>query len=208
MTKLPATLLEAETLAHSRANVRMIRDEKISWWGLPLSWFEKSDSRQGVKQWLKNMAVDPYRLIDLDHLARAGWGLAHEVMCELIVEHQHNNMEMPPALKTYNQLVARASGDPARRYRRTRGQRKSDLLLRDIAVIFLVGDVCWKFGIPPTRQVASKRQRLSGCNVVARAMAEETLAMSEEAVVSIWTRYGYMAFPDGVKALGHYPFPL
>jgi hypothetical protein len=210
MTKLPATLGEPEVLAHARANVRMIRDEKISWLGLPLSWFEKSDRRQGVKQWLKmNMAADPNRLLDLDQLARAGWGLAHEVMCELIVEYQHNNIEMPPALKTYNQLVARAAGDSQHRQRKTGGKQLADFLLRDIAVIFCVGDVCWKFGIPPTRNPASKREHLSGCKAVAMALAEEGLAfISEPGVVDIWRRYGHLAFPGGVKALGQYPFPL
>jgi hypothetical protein len=203
-----ASLLEAEALAYARKNVRMIRDEKISWWDLPLSWFETSDSRRLAKVWLRTMAKHPHGLMDITNLGRIGWGLAHEVVCELIVEHQHNNRDMPPPLATYNMELARAAGDPQRRYRRMRGREKADLLLRDIAIIFCVGDVCWKFDIPPTRQAASKRERLSGCKVVAQAMAEEGLALSESDIVSIWTRYGRMAFPGGVKALGPYPFPL
>jgi hypothetical protein len=128
-------------------------------------------------------------------------------MCELIVEYQHNNVEMPPPLKTYSMLVAREAADPSRRYRRTRGQQKSDFLLRDFAIVACVYDVCWKFGIPPTRNRASKRWYPSGCWAVAEALPSEGLDFlpGEAGIVKIWTCLGQRAFEGGVKALGEYP---
>ena len=88
-----------------------------------------------------------------------------------------------------------------RRYRRIRGQQKADLLLRDIAVTFLVDDVCWKFGLRPRRNPAAKHT-MCGCLIVARAMAEEegVVALSEPAVAAIWSKYGHIAF-------GKFPHP-
>ena len=214
MAKLPAlptwdeaktALLETDAITHSRANIRMIRDEKIAWGPLKLSWFEKSDGHRWGKMWLKIIAAEPSGdgLVNIAELARAGWGLAHEAMCDMIREHLHNNKQMSPTLAAYSILIS----DPQYRCRRTGGKQLADFLLRDIAILFCVGDVCWKFGIPPTRQLLSKREGLSGCKVVARAMADEKIkgSLTEPNIVRVWTRYHHLAFPRGIKALGPYP---
>src|SRR5262245_45988609 len=129
MTKLPASitdaeacLLEADALAYARESVRRIRDEKVEFFGLPLSWFEKSDSRRMVCQFMKDMATQPLAMMDLANLARAGWDLADGALRELIIEYQHRNEPMPPPLAAYAMEVA----DPRRAYRRSHGQKKTD----------------------------------------------------------------------------------
>ena len=204
MTKLPATfaeaeasLLEADALNYARETVRRIRDEKISFFGLPLSWFEKAESRRFVLEFMKQGAKHPsgFAMMDLANYASAGWDLADDALRELYIEYEHRNEPMPPPLRTY--IMERA--DPRRVYRRPRGQKKSDNLLRDIAVTVVVGDVCMEFGLKPTRQTASKHDRLSGCRIAAQALKKEGLTIAEPTVVSIWTRYGRIAFPSGVS---------
>ena len=68
--------------------------------------------------------------------------------------------------------------------------------------VAIVGDVCWKSGLLPTRQRASTQDRSSGCKVVAQALREEKVCMiGEDAVVAIWTKYSPAAFPNGIKGL-------
>jgi hypothetical protein len=92
--------------------------------------------------------------------------------------------------------------DPRHRHRKQRGPKRADNFMRDIAITAIIGDVCSQFDLKPTRQRYSKRERSSGCSIVSRALAEEGqgLARGESAVVTIWTRYGAIAFPGGVRA--------
>src|SRR5262249_35828221 len=144
MTQLPATItqamLEIDAVNHARETVRKIRDEKIPFFGLPLSWFQKSESRRFVLEFMKQAAKHPSGLgmMDLANYARAGWDLADDALRELYIEHEHRNESMPPPLRSY--IMERT--DPRRVYRRPRGQKKSDNFLRDLAVTVVVGDVC------------------------------------------------------------------
>jgi hypothetical protein len=206
MPKLPATfaeaeasLLKTEALAYAREFVRMICDEQIvSYFGLPLFWFEKPDSQRLVRQFMKEMAQTPQGMMDLCNLARTGWSLADEAARELIQDHSHRREDMPPTLAAYNMEIV----DPRRAYRRLPSPKKSDNFLRDMAIVAGVGDVCARFGLKPTRQRASRRDRLSGCSIFAEALTLERVAViGESAVVEIWRRYGGKAFPDGFHVL-------
>jgi hypothetical protein len=201
MTKLPVPISAATTaaaIAYARERVRMVRDEKITFFGLELSWFKKEHSREMVRQMMKDLALSPRGMMDVANLARAGWDLADETLREMIIDYSHRREEMPPTLIAYNmEVVACRSHQP-----RAGARKKSDNLLRDFAITCVVGDVCGRFGLLPTRQMASKKARLSGCRVVARALAEEGLAISELAVIGVWTRYGRRAFPGGFSSLG------
>jgi hypothetical protein len=209
--RLPATfeqaeyeLLEADAIAHVREQVCRIRDEKIEWFGLHF-WFEKSDSRRWAKEWIARAAADPDGLIDVCNYARGGWGLAHEVLCDLIIQYRHQRINLPIPLEAYDNEIVRASRDPGYHYRRTRGQQKSDLFLRDIGVVYLVVDVCWKFNLRPTRNPGSQGKWPSGCSVVALAMTEEGLGIDEDTVVAIWEKLGARAHAD---RLNEVPYPF
>ena len=90
----------------------MVKNDKISFFGLPLSWFERDDSKRLWKRWLKITAMTPDGLLDLYEDARAGDEPSHEVMCELIRWHHHKHVEMPPPLATYDMQVVRAASNP------------------------------------------------------------------------------------------------
>jgi hypothetical protein len=214
--KLPATfaeaeaaLREAEALAYARERVLMVRDEKISFCGLRLSWFEKPDSQRFAGWLAKQMAQTPQGMTDLCNLARVGWGLADEAARELIQDYKHRRRyeDMPPSLLAYDQEIT----SPRRAYRRLSSQKKEDHFLCDLAIAYVVGDVCAKTGLKATRQRASKpskRDRPSGCRVTAEALRLEQVAerlegrpLGESGVAEIWRRFGRIAFPDGPHAL-------
>ena len=79
---VPATLEEAEAIAYARELVRMVRDEKISFFDIPLSWFNRPDSVRWWKQWLRITAETPGGLLDLYDDARDGDQMSHEVLCD------------------------------------------------------------------------------------------------------------------------------
>lgn len=194
--KLPATLQEAEALAYAREHVRAIRDEKIAFIGeLTLSWFAKPDNRRATVQRMKDAATQPLLLMDLCNLATAGWAVAQDAVQELIVDYSCRCEAMPAPLATYNMALA----DPRHRPGRLGAPEKADTYLRDIAITYVAGVTCWKFGLDPTRQVASrpkKQEAVSGCRVTALAMYEENVGVSEPTVVRVWTKLGWIAFPD------------
>ena len=203
----PPDARAAAAIAHVRANIRSISDGKIMFFGVPLSWFDPADGRGLAITILKRIAADPVGLIDVCNLGRVGWVLAHEALCELIIEYQHGSKPMPPPLATYNEEIVLGAIDPARRHRFIGGPEKADHFLRDIAIVFLVGDVCWKFGFRPRRD-AVYRRRLSGCAVVVLALSEEHMPICEEgAVENACRKYWRMAFPRGKFKPETYPFP-
>lgn len=198
MAKLPATIAEAEALAYAQDWVRRVRDEKVQFFGLALSWFAKADNERLAIQVFKEASRWPEGMMDVANLARVGEPIAKQACRELILEYAHRNEAMPPPLHTYNMEIIRGQ----RVYGLLPAPKKASYLLRDIAITVIVGDVCWKFSLKSTRQRASKRERLSGCGVVALALANEHMALGESAVVNIWTRYGRIVFPNGAAVLG------
>jgi hypothetical protein len=122
--------IEAEALKYAREFVRQIREEKIEWFGVPLSWFDKPDNRRAAMEFMKKAAKDtPLAMIDLVNVARAGGDLAYDAARELILEYQHDCVEMPPSLTAFNMELI----DPRHRHRKQRGQKRADNYMRDIA---------------------------------------------------------------------------
>lgn len=205
---VPATLEEAEARAYARESACMVRDEKISFFDIPLSWFNRPDSVRWWKQWLRITARTPGGLIDLCDDALAGDRLAHEVACDLIGEFKHARAELPYALEVYNMRIVRdAAGDPEGRPEPRRGRPKGGsppISLRDLAILWMVGDLRWKFGMNAMRKQASKRPHLNACAIVARALADEKLAIGEDTVKAVWTRFGRRAFPPETLARPHF----
>lgn len=198
---LPATfrevelsLLAADALAYARNCVRIVRDEKINAFGVEAFFFQKLDNRRLGVEVLKFMAKWPQGMIDLANFGRARWDLADQALRELILEYGHRNEPMPIPLHAYNLEIT----DPRYVLRRQPGKKKADYLLRDIAIVAIVVEVCWKFGLKLTRDRASKRDRPSGSKIVAQALSDENVcAISEDAVVAIVQRYGRDVFPEG-----------
>ena len=209
MTKgLPATMEDAEmaaveavAVAHARCHVRRLKSGEISAQPLelrdseaaaPWSWFGREHSRAWVKARLKADALNPQKASYVCRLARAGWTVADEALREIIVEHKEHDEKLLTSLRAYDIEITRTAGRPS-----GGGWDPSEMVLHDLAIASVVAEVRRVFGLPPTRSRASRRHRLSGCYIAARALEEEGEAISESAVVKAWTRYGRLVAPEG-----------
>jgi hypothetical protein len=206
MTKgLPATLedaemaaVEAAAVARARRYVRRLKSGEISAQPLELHdsegaarwpWFGRENSRAWVKARLKALAVIPQRASFVCGLARDGLSVADEALREIIVEHKERDEKLLTSLRAYDIEITQAAG-----WRRG-GRDTTEAVLRDLATICVVADVCDAFDLPPTRSRASQRHCLSGCYITARALKEEREAISESVVVKAWTRHSFLLAP-------------
>lgn len=118
-------------------------------------------------------------------LARTGNIGAQEVLRVAISESDSRELAMPMEFKEYRNEVFAGI-----RYAKTTGPRKQDNIVRDLCIMLLVADLRRLFGIKPTTR--SQRRR-SGCAIVAEALGEAGKRKGEEAVRTIWKRYGHIA---------------
>jgi hypothetical protein len=206
MTKLPATLEKAEmaavevaAVARARRYVRRLKSGAISAQPPELrdsegvaqwSWFGRENSRAWVKARLKALAVIPQRASFVCGLARDGHSVADEALREIIVEHKERDEKLLTSLRAYDIEIMQT------RRRPRGGWDTTEVILRNLAMVMIIRDVCDAFDLPPTRSRASRRHGLSGCYVAARALGEEREAISESAVVNVWTRYSFLLAPD------------
>ena len=114
-------------------------------------------------------------------LATAGDSIAHEALCDVADHLAKCGKTLPPALQRYVIAAARHP-KPSRR-----GRHPVSNIHRDEAIFHAV-QLAVGMGLRPTRSVASSDDRESACSVVARALTECDMAMSEQAVVSVWTK--------------------
>jgi hypothetical protein len=211
MTKgVPATLedaemaaVEAAAVARARRYVRRLKSGEISAQPLelrdsegaaPWAWFGRENSRAWVKARLKARlkasAVNPQLASFVCGLARDGVSVADEALREIIVEHKERDEKLFTSLRAYDIEITQAGR------RRQGGWDTTEVVLRNLAVLCVIADVCHAFGLPPTRSRASQRHGLSGCYIAARALEQEREAISESAIVKAWTRYSFILAPD------------
>ena len=189
MKQLPATVIEAGALAFARAEFEWFRTNRIKMFGIDVCVLDEADSRRLAVRALQVEAMRSAKaMADLADYARAGWGLADETLRDLIMEHQNNHIEMPTILTNYNIDIVRGllpSKIP--------GQDKADNFLRDLAICVVVSKTVETSRLRPTRAPYSSRP--SGCSIVA-----QVLEMSEQAIVTIWNRYGRLNLPIQLPA--------
>jgi hypothetical protein len=194
-----AEIAEADAVAYARELVRTVRDEKLELCGVQLNWFDRGDNHAGARKLIERFAIlSPNLMLDLPHLARAGWGLAHEALLNLHVQYEHEGKPRPPALAAYIQELA-----AGRTYPHVPSKKREDNFLRRIAITFIVGSVCERFHLNPTRSGSRKpndRRKPSGCSIAAKALGEERMAIGEDAVTAIWAQLGNVAFPADFRA--------
>jgi hypothetical protein len=128
-------------------------------------------------------------LLTLTYWARAGWDLADEALREMAIEFEHRNAQASP-LRAYIMEALDPRRDCLRHASRPRGPKKADFALRDIAIVIIVADLCWTFGLRPKRNLATKRA--SACDIAAEALTQEGLAIGWRAAAAVWDRYGDM----------------
>jgi hypothetical protein len=184
-----------DALAFARERVRMVRDEGIEWAGVPLRWFNQDDTLRGWREIIKGAAVrDPKTMSDLTHYARAGWGLADDVLVELNAQYGHFRVDKPVLLEAY-MLDRVEHGRPLR----AQSSQPYSHFLRDIAIVCIVAEVCARFGMKPRRTSSS---RPSGCAITAEALHIERISTIDvSAVEAVWSRLRKFAFPGGLRPL-------
>jgi hypothetical protein len=191
--------VEAKAVARARRYVHRLKSGTISAQPLelrdgegaaPWSWFGRENSRAWVKARLKALAANPPRASFVCGLARDGLSVAHEALCEILVEYKERDEKPLTSLRAYDIEIMQTGRQPRG------GWDTTEVVLRNLAICCVVADVCNAFDLPPTRSRASRRHGLSGCYIAARALGEEREAISESAVVKAWTRYGFLRAPD------------
>ena len=210
MTRLPTiedagmAALEAEAIDSARRFVRKLKSGTppefsplppgVALLGeaAPTSWFGRENSRSWAKTWLKRAASNPNFAAHVCSLARSGSTPADEALRDLIREHKERDEKLFTSLRAYDIEITQSAGR-----RRRGGWERTVVALRDMAILCVIVDICYAFGLPPTRSRRSTRERLSGCHIAALALAAEHEAISESAVVKVWTRYGRLVAPEG-----------
>ncbi|MGY8679552.1 hypothetical protein Q2941_17400 [Bradyrhizobium sp. UFLA05-153] len=187
-----------DALAFAREQVRAIRDRgivgQLDWieggtlrgWRERLDPFDRDNSLHGLRETLKMRARhDPDAMQDLVFSARAGWGLADEALCELDRYYGFIRCDRPVLLDAYMQDRVRF-GRPSR----VRSMQTNSHYLRDIAILFVIRDVCARFGMRPRRSPAQRqREHPSGCAVTTQALhAERAATIDEDSVEHVWSR--------------------
>ena len=180
--------MRAVTCAGSRAGrfPRTLLERRDSEGAAPWSWFGRENSRAWVKARLKALAVIPQRASFVCGLARDGHSVADEALREIIVEHKERDEKLLTSLRAYDIEIMQT------RRRPRGGWDTTEVILRNLAMVMIIRDVCDAFDLPPTRSRASRRHGLSGCYVAARALEEEREAISESNVVKVWTQYSFV----------------
>jgi hypothetical protein len=176
MTKLPA--IEAEALKFARVRVAYFRDHKVPFGtNFDLNCFDKSDSDQIARQFLTIYALGhPTQMMQLCDHACAGWGLAQDVLSDLIIAFEYHNQEKPTPLKNYTMRIAQGP------LPRLSGPKATDHFLRNMVIIMIIVKIKEKFGL---KETGSSARHASICSIVARALYEEGIALSEDDVVKI-----------------------
>jgi hypothetical protein len=210
MTRLPTiedagmAALEAEAIDSARRFVRKLKSGTppefsplppgvaLPGEAAPTSWFGRENSRSWAKTWLKRAASNPNFAAHVCSLARSGSTPADEALRDLIREHKERDEKLFTSLRAYDIEITQSAGR-----RRRGGWEWTEVALRDMAILCVIVDICYAFGLPPTRSRRSTRERLSGCHIAALALAAEHEAISESAVVKVWTRYGRLVVPEG-----------
>jgi hypothetical protein len=190
---LPATYGEAieteplKPLEFARQHIAYVKAGKLQLWGIvPGRWFDGAESERMCRAMLAQWALrDTVNLMNAVELARGGFELWQDVLRDMILEYQNGSRDgdMPIYLRAYAmELTAGAH------HRRKGGRHRAGQLLRNLIIATIIAEMIERFGIRPTRNVASHRPSL--CSIMAQALALEGMAMGEPNVVQIWRTEG------------------
>ena len=155
------TALRAAAVAHARRHVCRLKSGEISAQPLglrdsedaaPRSGFGRGNSRDWVKARLKADALNPQRSSYVCRFARAGWTVADEAIREIIVEYKERDEKLLTSLRAYDIEITQSAA-----LRRRGGWDRTEVSLRNMAILCVIVDICYAFGLPPTRSRRSIR---------------------------------------------------
>jgi hypothetical protein len=188
MSQAPAQIsVEGVAVAYARDAISALR-EPIELLGVEVELLSSESGRDYSRRMLRRYAMASVPgLLDVVDWARAGWALADETVRAIANEYAAANQPAPPPVAAYTMEVLDG------RTMKIAGRRHADTALRDIGLASMVWEIAERFDIPPTGRSA---RRTSACEIVAQALGDERLALSESAVKEAWRRYGRALRPD------------
>jgi hypothetical protein len=176
---VPATE-PSEALQYARRWIAYFRDSGTPW--SESSALTTDASRAVLRHLLQNAAnLHPAHRLDIIATARAGNPDADAVVRMLILDANNNNQPLPVELFAYQMEIVNSG-----RHKQRPARKRKNNMLRNIIITLTVGAVCETFGLQPTGRSARHR---SACSIVAEALRRAHIAMSEEAIVSVWKDY-------------------
>jgi hypothetical protein len=141
---------------------------------------EKGESRRACRLMLREFILrDVINLMDAVALARAGFELWEDCLRELILDFENRGEKMPTYLAAFDMELKHGI-----QHARKAGRPRSDDMVRDLIVGIVIAMVIERFGLRPKRNRVSRR--ISGCSIMASALALEGMAMSEANVNALW----------------------
>ncbi len=195
MTKLPATLLEAEALAFARREIAHWHSSATPWSAPVLS---DAASRAFAREQMRIAAsLSTYTRMRVILLARCGDEDARAVLRDLILDARTRHQPLPLDLENYElELVHGAMGH------QLSGPKKKNKILRNVFICLTVAAVVDRF--PDFDPTGRSRHRRSACAIVAEAVAVAGINMAPKRVEAIWQEYcgGMPTVPGWSKAFG------
>jgi hypothetical protein len=184
MTKLPATLKEAEALnfvhEYNQALSTPWFTEDNPWSGY--SALSPEASRAFCANLMTHMLQSAESRMWLVEAAKAGEAGAVDLLQSALLECKSRKIAMTTELEEYDLWITRHG------VRRRRRSEAMNFPVRDIGIAQMVAEIVTRYDLKPTGRSARFR---SACSIVA-----EALGMSYEAVVIIWQRHERHVAPD------------
>ena len=189
---LPVTFAEAaeaQALIFARQEIEWFNSNPLGIFGVEFLWMDKAENQRFAIHMVKQYAsAHPLNTMAIADAARAGWDVAEEALRELIAEYLDRGEQMPTYLQAFTMEIVRNRPD------RIPGPKRSAEFFRNVVIATVVGKVCGRFGIKPTRR---SRRRASGCSIIA-ALPDMPV---ESAVEAIWKKFGRPHIANGFNNL-------
>lgn len=187
--KSPIITVEEQAVNLTRQVVRHLTQIRDDVFAPDLSYFNPHDSQRMLIAIIKRFAMShPFMMLRIVDKARNGADINDLALRELISEFANRSEPMPVILQNYNiEILA-----PGYRRKAARGPKKASFMRRDMMITAIVWKVTQRFNLRPTGR--SKRSR-SACSIVAEALGEAHINLSDKAVEAIWHSYGPQNMP-------------
>jgi hypothetical protein len=180
MTKLPATLIEAEARQHARGYLRKLLEGPWDSFQIEYAPLDPRAGRAVARRFFRWACETPQLMTFIVELAdRYGERDAYDALMEIRDERIERNEPLGAVLGAY---VIKLRTYPFRPH----GRRDRNVV-QDICLVMLVVELVERFDLKPTR---SQKDRPSGCSIAAEEAANFGLNRgSEEAFQQLWKKY-------------------
>ena len=175
MTKLPATVLEAEATSWA---LDKVRDEKKAG-GIFSDDAQLRYGREPMKEWILS---HPFGADDIVYFAENGSKEADLSLREVIAEKTDRGEQLGAVLSAYNIRLLNPTRD-----RRKHGPGRADNFVRDIGIVMLVIALMERFRLAPTWNRSARKPAAS--KIAAAVLTEVNIPLSYRGVEKVWQHY-------------------